>query len=51
MMENLPRDGEFYFCGPVPFMKVVYHNLISMDIEKEYINFEMFESGTDITKE
>lgn len=50
MIDNLPKDGEFYFCGPVPFMKAVYHNLISMGIEKEYINYEMFESGTDITK-
>ncbi|AWK52585.1 oxidoreductase [Clostridium beijerinckii] len=51
MIENLPKDGEFYFCGPIPFMKTIYHNLISMGIEKEYINFEMFETGVDITKE
>ncbi|ACD24510.1 oxidoreductase [Clostridium botulinum] len=51
MIDNLPKDGEFYFCGPVPFMKTIYHNLISMGIEKEYINFEMFEAGVDITKE
>lgn len=51
MIDNLPKDGDFYFCGPVPFMKDVYHNLISMGIEKEYVNFEMFESGEDITKE
>lgn len=50
MVDNLPKDGDFYFCGPVPFMKDVYHNLISMGIEKEYVNFEMFESGADITK-
>jgi Flavodoxin reductases (ferredoxin-NADPH reductases) family 1 len=51
MIDNLPKDGDFYFCGPVPFMKTVYHNLISMAIEKENINFEMFEAGVDITKE
>lgn len=51
MMDNLPNDGDFYFCGPVPFMKTVYHNLISLGIEKENINFEMFEAGVDITKE
>ena len=50
MVDILPKDGDFYFCGPVPFMKDIYHNLISMGIEKEYVNFEMFESGTDITK-
>lgn len=51
MIENLPKDGDFYFCGPVLFMKTVYHNLIAMGIEKENINFEMFEAGVDITKE
>ncbi|NFS94796.1 oxidoreductase, partial [Clostridium botulinum] len=29
----------------------IYHNLISMGIEKEHINFEMFEVGVDIRKE
>lgn len=51
MIDNLPKDGEFYVCGPVSFMKTIYHNLILMGIEKEYINFEMFEAGVDITKE
>ena len=51
MIDNLPKDGEFYFCGPVPFMKAVYHNLISIGIEKEYLNFKMFQLGTDIIKE
>lgn len=51
MIDNLPKDGEFYFCGPIPFMKTIYNNLILMGIEKENINFEMFEAGVDITKE
>ncbi|ABS39830.1 FAD-binding oxidoreductase [Clostridium botulinum] len=51
MIDNLPKDGDFYFCGPVLFMKDIYRNLVSMGIEKEYINFEMFESGEDITKD
>ena len=50
MEENLPMNGEFYFCGPIPFMKNIYENLISMGIEKEHINYEMFGSGKDITK-
>jgi nitric oxide dioxygenase len=50
MNDNLPKDGEFYFCGPVSFMRDVYHNLIYMGIEKENINYEMFKSGEDITK-
>lgn len=51
MIDKLPKDGEFYFCGPIPFMKTIYNNLILMGIEKENINFEMFEVGVDITKE
>lgn len=50
MEENLPKDGEFYFCGPIPFMKSLYKNLISIGINKEQINYEMFEPGGDITK-
>lgn len=50
MRENLPKDGEFYFCGPIPFMKNIYQILISMGIQKEQINYEMFGPGADITK-
>lgn len=50
MKENLPLDGEFYFCGPVPFMKSVYQNLVVMGIQKEQINYELFGPGADITK-
>lgn len=50
MEENLPKDGDFYFCGPIPFMKNIYQNLISMGIKKEQINYEMFGPGADITK-
>ena len=50
MEENLDKASEFYFCGPTEFMRSVYKNLISMGINKEDINFEMFDAGTDITK-
>lgn len=50
MESNLPKDGDFYFCGPVPFMKSVYQNLIAMGVEKEQINYELFGPGADITK-
>ena len=39
---NLPLDGEFYFCGPVPFMKGLESSLIDLGVEKEYINYEFF---------
>ena len=50
MENNLPRNGEFYFCGPVQFMRNLYHNLIDMNINKEDINYELFAAGEDITK-
>ena len=50
MDANLPKDGEFYFCGPNPFMKNIYHNLIELGINKEQINYELFGPGADITK-
>ncbi|WP_294403551.1 hypothetical protein [uncultured Clostridium sp.] len=50
MRENIPLDGEFYFCRLVPFMKSVYQNLAAMGIQKEQINYELFGPGADITK-
>lgn len=50
MNENLPKNGQFYFCGPIPFMKTIYDNLIEMGIEKDQINYELFGSGDFITK-
>ncbi len=47
---NLDKDSEFYFCGPVGFMKAVYQGLIGIGVDKENIHFEMFNSTTDITK-
>lgn len=42
MEENLPKDGEFYFCGPLGFMKHIYNTLKGMGISEENINYEMF---------
>ena len=50
MENNLPKDGEFYFCGPIEFMRTIYKGLISMGVEKDYINYELFAPGEDITK-
>lgn len=50
MEENLPVDGDFYFCGPEQFMRSIYHNLVDMGVEKEQINYELFGPGQDITK-
>ena len=51
MKENLPKNGDYYFCGPVPFMKAIYKNLKAMGIEDDKINYELFAPGEDITKE
>ncbi|GER05709.1 flavohemoprotein [Iodidimonas muriae] len=36
------HDGEFYFCGPQPFMVNVYHDLLDWDIPPAQIHFEFF---------
>lgn len=36
------KDADFYFCGPVPFMKAVYRMLKEWGVEQENIHFEFF---------
>lgn len=50
MEENLPRDGEFYFCGPLGFMKHLYNTLTNMGIDDSAINYEMFGPSADLSK-
>lgn len=40
--ENLPLDGDFYFCGPVPFMDIISSSLEEFGVLEENINFEYF---------
>lgn len=47
---NLNIDGEFYFCGPIEFMRTIYKSLEELGVEKTKINFELFAPGEDITK-
>lgn len=49
MKDHLPLEADFYFCGPVPFMKQMYHNLVELGVDKERIFYESFEAGVDIT--
>jgi len=42
IQKNLPLDGDFYFCGPTPFMKALESNLLELGVSKEYINYELF---------
>lgn len=39
---NLPLDGDFYFCGPPVFMKSLESNLLDLGVKKEFINYEFF---------
>ncbi|SHK20801.1 nitric oxide dioxygenase [Hathewaya proteolytica DSM 3090] len=43
--DNLPWDGDFYFCGPPPFMSNIENALKAMAVKEENINFEFFGSG------
>jgi nitric oxide dioxygenase len=48
--KNLPKDGDFYFCGPVPFMKNVYDSLIAIGVAEENINYENFGPSANLGK-
>lgn len=39
---NLPLDGDYYFCGPPPFMKGVEASLLELGVDKDSINYELF---------
>ncbi|GAA0126050.1 hypothetical protein UT300019_19520 [Clostridium sp. CTA-19] len=45
---NLPLNGDFYFCGPPPFMKGIYKALKELGVKEEYINFEFFGPKQDM---
>jgi nitric oxide dioxygenase len=35
-------EAEFYFCGPVPFMKHINTALIDLGVKQEHIHYEFF---------
>lgn len=37
-----PLHSDFYFCGPVPFMKAIYQALHEMNVPEENIHYEFF---------
>lgn len=47
---DLPRNGDFYFCGPLGFMKHIFDCLTEMGISKEYIHYEAFGPAKDLSK-
>ncbi|MBV7504711.1 NO-inducible flavohemoprotein [Bacillus sp. sid0103] len=36
------KDADFYFCGPVPFMKAINRSLKELDVKADRIHFEFF---------
>lgn len=36
------RDGDYYFCGPQPFMVAIYHDLLQWGIPASQVHFEFF---------
>lgn len=50
MQQNLPLDAEFYFCGPIGFMKHIYQTLMILGVKEEAIHFEIFGPNLDLTQ-
>ncbi|MBA2875808.1 NO-inducible flavohemoprotein [Thermaerobacillus caldiproteolyticus] len=44
------KKANFYFCGPIPFMKTVYHALKEWGVPEERIHYEFFGPAGDLTK-
>lgn len=51
LAEHVNADAEFYFCGPVEFMRTMYHSLRQIGVSEDKIHFELFQPGVDIRKE
>lgn len=50
LKEHVDINAKFYFCGPIAFMKTMYHYLVEIGVKKENIYYELFAPGEDITK-
>lgn len=46
---NLPRDGDFYICGPTNFMSDLSAGLVSSGVAKDRIHTEIFGAGPSMT--
>jgi ferredoxin-NADP reductase/MOSC domain-containing protein YiiM len=46
---NLPRDGDFYICGPSSFMSDLSAGLTGLGVAPDRIHTEMFGAGPSIT--
>jgi MOSC domain-containing protein YiiM/ferredoxin-NADP reductase len=46
---NLPRNGDFYICGPSTFMSDLTAGLTALGVVPDHIHTEMFGSGPSMT--
>jgi nitric oxide dioxygenase len=44
------NDADFYFCGPKPFMMVVYRSLKEWGVPDVRIHFEFFGPREELTQ-
>ncbi|HSU79511.1 MAG TPA: NO-inducible flavohemoprotein [Candidatus Angelobacter sp.] len=45
------KDAEFYFCGPEPFMKVIFNGLLEWGVPESQIHFEFFGPSAALREE
>lgn len=43
--EQLPKDADYYLCGPAPFMQAQHKTLVARGIKPEQIHSEAFGTG------
>lgn len=43
-------DAAFYFCGPKPFMRAMYQNLVKLGVNESDIHYEVFGPADDLSK-
>ncbi len=41
-------EAEFYFCGPIPFMKHINAVLTDLGVKQEHIHYEFFRSAASL---
>ena len=46
---NLPRDGDFYICGPAAFMSDLTAGLAALGVVRDRIHTELFGAGPSVT--
>lgn len=48
LAQQCPADADYYFCGPLPFMKAIYAQLKALGVADERLNYEVFGPGESL---